>query len=722
MKHNFLAATLAVSVILFSCTQTSPRQVISLNGKWEIAKTGGELPDVFTSTAPVPGVVDLATPALDPPDAFYKDSSWYWHKRTFNLPGTDFDVIRLKVYKAKYHTKVYVNGQFVGENEYCFTPSYYDIKPFLLPASQSNEILIGVGSFAEMPDSVHAGHDHEKIRYIPGIYDQVEITLSDKPFIENIQCVPDIKNSKLRVVAEIDCDNPSELTLDYTVAEAVSGKKIASKSFSPQTKTENGYAIADFEVDMKGAKRWTPETPFLYELTLNTGKDSKTVRFGMRSFRFDTVRNVALLNEEPYYLRGTNVALFRFMEDTERKSLPWDTQWVVKLHERFKDFHWNISRFHISFAPERWYEICDSIGFLVVDEYPVWGVIERTAVSLLAEEYRRWMRERWNHPCMVMWDAQNETVTHKTAAAIRMVRRLDLSNRPWDNGYSEPVAETDPIESHPYLFLAYPDKGQNGRAYELDYNDTVNFRREVFGRKRKSDFNSPNDLSIAATSRKNAKATDTATVMFNNPCINNEYGWLWLDRDGNPTPLTVKIYKMFWHGKTPQERFYIYARYEAMLTEYWRASRSAASVQHFCSIGSFRPLIPRSVTSDNWTDIGALTYEPNFYKYVRPAFAPVGLMIDNVWEKSYPPASKLTVPVHVINDLKTAFEQDIVLTVLKDDKVIATYKQPVSAKGYEVSIATFEITLPAEAGDYLIKAEIILDGENVFSLRDVAIK
>jgi hypothetical protein len=106
---------------------------------------------------------------------------------------------------------------------------------------------------------------------------------------------------------------------------------------------------------------------------------------------------------------------------------------------------------------------------------------------------------------------------------------------------------------------------------------------------------------------------------------------------------------------------------------------------------------------------------------VRPAFAPVGLMIDNVWEKSYPSASKLTVPVHVINDLKTAFEQDVVLTVLKDDKVIATYVQPVSAKGYEVAIADFEITLPAETGDYLIKAEIILDGEKVFSLRDVAI-
>ena len=62
------------------------------------------------------------------------------------------------------------------------------------------------------------------------------------------------------------------------------------------------------------------------------------------------------------------------------------------------------------------------------------------------------MKERWNHPCVVIWDAQNESVTNVVGDAIRKVRHNDLSNRPWDNGWAAPVSETDFIESHPYLF------------------------------------------------------------------------------------------------------------------------------------------------------------------------------------------------------------------------------------------------------------------------------
>ena len=68
------------------------------------------------------------------------------------------------------------------------------------------------------------------------------------------------------------------------------------------------------------------------------------------------------------------------------------------------------------------------------------------------KEYTEWMRERWNHPCVVIWDGQNETVTSETGKAIRAVRHLDLSGRPWDNGWSQPQAPTDCVEAHPYAF------------------------------------------------------------------------------------------------------------------------------------------------------------------------------------------------------------------------------------------------------------------------------
>jgi len=117
-------------------------------------------------------------------------------------------------------------------------------------------------------------------------------------------------------------------------------------------------------------------------------------------------------------------------------------------------------------------------------------------------------------------------------------------------------------------------------------------------------------------------------------------------------------------------------------------------------------------------DIRNLTFEPEFYKYVKPAFSPVGLMID-VWEKSCPADSKLTVPVYLINDLAHPVEKVIILTLEKDGKMIAILQKPASAKEYEVKTVRFKISIPEETGEYQLKATISVDGEEVFSVRDI---
>ena len=695
-------AWLAVFYAFCSTNEPALRQTVCLNGEWMIVKTDGEFPvGAFTSVIPVPGLVDLAIPALDTAGI-----GWYWHKRQFDLENTDFEKIELKIHKAMYHTKVYINGKYAGENPFCFTPSYFDIKPFLLPAGQTNEIVIGIGSKSQLPDTIPDGYDIEKIMYIPGIYDQVEITLSNKPFINNIQCVPDIINSKLRVVAEIETASSKGLSLSYQVTEAASGKLVSSRTITPKTVMEDGFVKADFEIDMQGAQLWSPESPFLYALTLSTGADDKRVKFGMRSFRFDPDKKVALLNEKPYYLRGTNVCIFRFFEDSDRGHLPWDNQWPVTLHERFKDMNWRVMRYCIGFPPERWYDICDSIGFMLQDEFPYWLTKETVKAPHIAEEYRRWMRERWNHPSVVIWDGQNETETPETGIAILAVRNLDLSARPWENGWAAPVSPLDPIEAHPYLYGRYTRA--NAREPEEGY--------------KKNFFSVIRRPGNDAQERINRKNRDNP-VTFDNPLIINEYGYIWLNRDGTPTTLTDNIYDNLWDGKnlTSQQRYEIYARRLAELTEYWRAHRRAAGILHFCGLAYSRPLEPRGQTSDNFTDIKNLTFEPSFYKYVKPSFAPVGLIID-LWEKEYAGGANITVPLFVINDLGQPFNQEIQLNIMLEGQVVASYKKEVNVKPYEVSTIPFEIVMPEKAGNYLLRGEYTLNNENVYSIRDIPVK
>ena len=702
--YTFLTLTI-FTVFLVSCTNdASKRQTVRLDGEWQIVKTAGEIPDVFTSVVPVPGLVDLAVPPLDTVGTVNPDG-WYWYKRSFDLTNTNFEKVELKIFKAQYHTKVYVNGRFVGENYYCFTPSYFDIKPFLSQEGKTNEIVIGVGCKAQFPDTIHDGHDYDRVQYSPGVYDHVEITLSDKPYIRNIQCVPDIENEKLRVVAEIETDSPDALNLTYSISEAASGKKTIPGKIAPKITSEGDIAIADFEIDMKAAKLWSPESPFLYELKLSTGADDKRVKFGMRSFRFDTEKKIALLNGKPYYLRGTNSAVFRFFDDPDRGNLPWDDRWVIKLHDLYKDMHWNSQRFHVSFAPERWYEICDSIGILVQDEYPFWRVKVTVKAPQFAEEYKRWMRERWNHPSLVIWDAQNESITPETGLAIREVRDLDLSDRPWDNGWSEPVSETDVCETHPYLYGIY--------KVEQDAEPEEGYKKEFYGTVR-----SPG-LYWAGDKSKSAKETGAT---FDNPMLINEYGWLWLHRDGTPTVLSERIYDILWDAKklTPEQRFEIYARQLAMTTEYWRAHRGASGVLHFCALSGSRPNT-NGLASDHWADVQTLTFDPSFYKYVRPAFSPVGIMVD-IWEKEYARGAKLNIPVYVTNDLEQTFSQEIQLNILLDGQMVQTYKKEVTAGPYEAITTSFEVTLPDAPGAYQMRGELTFNGETVFSLRDIPVK
>jgi beta-galactosidase len=698
---KFLYITLLVSLGISNCGSPSElRRHIDLNGEWEIAKTDSftVIPSVFTSMAPVPGLADLAMPPVDT-NISYKEGV-YWYKKDFTIHQEYPEVISLKIGKAKYHAKVFLNGKFVGDHVYCFTPGVFDISRFLNATGRPNELLIGVGTYVNMPDTVVWGHDFEKLTYIPGIYDDVRVILSGYPFIRNVQVVPVIEEGKVRIVAETDDGGRSgKLNLSYVIRELKSDIVVA----------KGGAESPDFSVVIPNCQLWTPESPFLYELTLSTGADEKVTRFGMRSFSFDAATGQAVLNGKPYFMRGTNVTLYRFFEDPERGTLPWDKGWVVRLHEQFKNMHWNSIRYCIGLPPEQWYDIADSLGFLIQNEYPIWTgggaasfsrIYPGVGAAQLAGEFREWLPQHWNHPSVVIWDAQNESVTDITTRAIRMVRHIDLSGRPWENGWSEPVNENDPVETHPYLFMKYrrggqpPEQGPLSELWDIHIPDNdVN------------QHNPPEDKERHL-----------------NPNIINEYAWLWLNRDGSTTTLTDRVYDVvFGKDLTAGERFYIYARHLGMITEYYRAHRLCAGILHFCGLGYSRPMDPRGQTSDHFTDIRELVYEPQFVKYVRPSFAPVGLMI-NFWDKTVTAGNEMDIDVYTSNDSGSGWTGSLALSLYLDDVVITSKSSYLSIPENEKNISTFKTDIPDSPGNYRLEAVIIFNEEKVTSIREFTVE
>jgi len=674
------------------------RLVIDLNGTWEIAEGGmNTVPGSFEGKVPVPGLVDMAEPAFEEVGKKSPRRQAFWYRRTFAVDTSVPGVALLKIHKAKYGTKVLLNGSLVGEHLPSFTPALLDVRPLLKGDMQQNELIIRVGADREsLPEGMPTGWDFEKYLYIPGIYDSVELILADPPYIARVQTVPDIVQRKVKIVAEIDNVDDRELfDLHFRLREARTGKSIESGAVGITSVAGQYKVPVTFEIPIEECHLWSPEDPFLYMLELFTAGDNTRTRFGMRSFRFDKETGRAVLNGRPYFMRGTNVCIYRFFEDAERGDKPWRADWVRQLHQKFKSMHWNSIRYCIGFPPDIWYDIADEEGFLIQDEFPIWLLSkapESPTSDKIIPEYTAWMRERWNHPCVVIWDAQNESVTDETGKALQAVRDLDLSSRPWDNGWADPQSESDCVEAHPYLF----SKIQWGNG-EFHLSD------------------------LAGTS--GSPYLRDAQKKYKVPIIINEYAWLWLNRDGTTTCLTDKIYgSLLGPNSTVAQRRLLYARYLAALTEFWRAHRECAGVLHFCGLGYSRPGDkPRpegGATSDHFIDLEKLIFEPDFEQYVSDAFSPVGLMID-FWAEQLAAGAPQQFDVVVINDLYNNWAGVVRLYIVRDGRVVAEQSKSCTVDSLGREVLSFSLTAPEDAGEYRLIAELVGANDAVVrSLRD----
>lgn len=673
----------------------SPRRVLSLDGNWQIAEGKMEAaPTVFARTVPVPGLTTLATPAFDPApgpkgadrhDPIRVDPAReaFWYRRTFTLDGPVPSVARLKVHKAMFGTRVILNGQVLGDHAPNATPGWFDARATL--RTGENELLIRVGAgLAAVPKGVPTLFDNEKQRYIPGIFDSVELILSGTPHFLHVQTAPDIGNRRVRVQAILgNAGAALKSDVTFVVREAKSGRIVGRGTRPAVACAAGAETVVDVVIPVADCRLWSPEDPFLYRLEVDSGADRFSTRFGMREFKFDPVTRRALLNGKPYFLRGSNITLYRFFEDPDCGDLPWSADWVRLLHQRVKDMQWNSLRYCIGFPPEAWYEIADEMGILIQDEFPVWGIgdIERDE---LAREYAQWMRERWNHPCVVIWDAQNETRSPVTGQALSLVRALDLSDRPWDNGWGEPQRVTDSYETHHYNY-------SRAGVIMADLARVPPKPRGIF----------PYDDKYAA--------------------ILNEYGWLWLNRDGTPTTLTSDLYRsLAGDDASPARRFHLYATMLAADTEFWRHSREFAAIMHFTTLGYSRP---DGQTSDNLADIRTLEWEPEFHRYVRDAFAPVGLMVD-YWRGNGFAGRPATIPVRLLNDLDRPWSGDVTLRLRRADGGAPAFeqKQPARLDPFGTGKVEFGFTWPETPGEHVLEAELAgADGRPVRSTRDITV-
>ncbi|MDE0951155.1 MAG: hypothetical protein OSA45_07785 [Halioglobus sp.] len=654
----------------------------SLDGMWDIAQGNldDEVPAEYSHRVAVPGFVSEAIPAFNRVGVSSDEREAFWYRTSFMAPQTPTALAALCLHKATYGAKVWLNGQALGIHYGAFTLSEYDLST-TIRYGQENELIVRVGAeHSAVPEFIPIGSDFEKYAFYPGLWDSVSVIYTGPLSIVRTKVEPDIDRDVVvtRTTVRNNGDTSAEITLQQQLREWVSSDWVSAPVIESLSLAAGESTTIVQEIPLPEASLWTPEQPFLYlaQTTLSQDKvpsDDRATRFGMRKVEWKSGADKGFyLNNRLYYLRGTNIALHRFFEDPDRGSLPWDEAWVRELLSgHMKDFHWNSFRFHVGRAPNFWYDQADEIGLLVADEYHIFAPLRlgipglptsvNWSLNELEKEFRGWVQENWNHPSIAWWDASNENHNPIPYETVPLVRELDTT-RAWESGsYRAADLSDDPLEEHPYKLNGTGFMNSNSRDYHLA--DLDGFDRQP-----------PMALGGIFSTWDGEGARDHAY-------INNEYGWLWLTRDGSDaTPIAESAYDLLAPGVelAPEERREIYAYVASELSGYWRAGRGYAGVQHFLYLGKCidkddieegADITEPSATCDNFIDIPNLLMEPRWARWAPQAFSPVAINIDRWSEEFYAPGRQ-SIPVTLINDSDSEQTVTVQLTVADEEGVI----------------------------------------------------
>ncbi len=682
-------------------TWADGRTIVSLNGDWDVRRdVAADTPPAmeYAGKTPVPGLLTAAQPAFDGVGTDADQDVVYWLRRSFEVTQTG-DIALLRIHKSKYGAKVWVNGEDAGENPYCFSMGEFDVTSLLKPG-ETNTVDVQLGARREhVASGIAAGQDAEKDRWIPGIYDDVEIVITGSPRIVRVKIEPDLEAGEARVLTTVKNDHED-------ARAAIVWSAVGAEELTEDVQLDAGQEkTVEQRIPIADVRLWSPDDPFLYVLKSEVRQgtqrlDALETRFGMRTVQWRGGDDGGFfLNGQRLYLRGSNITLHRFFEDELATTQAWDRDWVRKLMTgAARELHWNSYRISVGRAPRFWYDIADEEGFLLADEFMMWTLIDSSHedwdVDHMVVEFTSWVQQSWNHPSIAWWDASNETSSELSTEAVERVRGLDPT-RQWENGgYNPPQSADDPVEDHPYLFLSFGGL----------FTSVVTKIDEQDGQ--------PPAGGIPSTNLGTYDAEG-------HPYIINEYAWLWINRDATPTTLTKAVYEdLLGEGPfAPEVYRETYGYLAAGLTAFWRAQRGYAGVQHFTHLTYSRE---DGETCDNFLDLDTLELEPRWRHYAAHAFAPVMVYID-AWHEDYPPGDTVQVPVQAINDHPTAQSASVRVLAVDDDGAILTAGEPKAVTLEAFGADRWDLALEVPALErFLLVAELTVDGESpVISRRKI---
>lgn len=336
----------------------------------------------YGEVMPVPSCWNMVKPEWH----YYEGSAWYARAFAYKLekPG---ERLVLRIGAANYDTKVFLNGEFLGNHLGGYTPFFVELTGKL----QAENLLQLCVNNQRTLDRVPM-RNTDWFNY-GGVYRDVELVRLPSNYISDVfaYLVPNHSYRRIRV----------EVAVDGAAEAGEARVDIPELGIEEIIRLQNGRGQVTLECQ---PELWSPEIPKRYEVIVTYGEDRVRDLMGFRQVHAEG--NRIYLNGKPLFLRGISVH-----EDDEVYGKVSGEEDLRRRYRHAKELGCNFLRLAHYPHTEMAAELADELGFLLWEEIPVYWAIAfenpdtyRDAENQLLELVKR---DR-NRASVIIWSVGNE--------------------------------------------------------------------------------------------------------------------------------------------------------------------------------------------------------------------------------------------------------------------------------------------------------------------------
>ena len=335
---------------------------------------------------------------------FYQGSIWLFKKFNFNIDPNKLN--HLYIGASNFSTKIFLNGERVGQFNSGYTAFNFDISDYLIDGE--NVLLVQINANLS-ENSVPT----KKTDWWPygGLVGDVLIVNTPKIFIENAYVqISDLQKKQLNFRAKLNLNKNMNIKL-------IIDELNLQRSF---TTNKNGE-IDEF-IKFKNIDLWSPDNPKLYNITVKIEGDEIVDQIGFREIK--TKGKQIFLNGTPIKFKGISM----HAEPIGEKGIAFSKAHFESLVTTSKELNINFIRAAHYPYTRHMAKVCDELGIMLWEEIPVYWNINWTnkqtkedALNMLSNLVTR----DWNRASVVVWSLGNETPFSKD----RMTFMNDLKDR-----------------------------------------------------------------------------------------------------------------------------------------------------------------------------------------------------------------------------------------------------------------------------------------------------